>query len=297
MTTTTIHSAPRSSQVEDGAKRMLSRAQVNAFDRDGFLLLPGLLTPADLAVAAAGTPQVLADRSERTILEASGAAVRSVYAPHQHHEVMAALARHPHLVDAARDLLAGEVYVYQSKLNVKAAHVGEVWEWHQDYIFWQREDGMPAPRVLTAAVFLDDVTDDNGPMLLMPGSQREGVLPCEGERRRDDAGPEWLSHLSANLKYTIDREVLGRLAARYGVRPATGLAGSVLLFDGHVAHASSPNLSDSGRSLMMFTYNNVDNAPAAAALTRPEFLVSRDSAPLRPLPAGGFAATRRRLVG
>jgi ectoine hydroxylase len=271
----------------------LSRAQVGAFRQDGFLLVEGVFGAEEVDAIRAGVPHVLGDRSERRVMEGSGAAVRSVYGPHQHDGTMAALARHPRLVESTRDLLHGDVYVYQSKLNVKAAFVGEVWEWHQDYVFWREEDAMPAPRALTAAVFLDDVTDENGPMRLLPGSQQEGVLPCEGQRGPTGDGLEWMSHVSASLKYTLDTTLLGGLTDCYGLTAATGPAGSVLFFDANVAHASPPNLSPFDRALMMFTYNHVDNAAPTGQLTRPEFLVSRDSRPIRSVADEIFLATRQ----
>ena len=33
--------------------------------------------------------------------------------------------------------------MHQFKLNAKAAFEGEVWQWHQDYGTWARDDGMP----------------------------------------------------------------------------------------------------------------------------------------------------------
>jgi len=195
--------------------------------------------------------------------------------------VFSLLARHPRIVDPVRALLGGDVYVYQSKLNVKSPFVGEVWEWHQDYIYWRNEDAMPDPRVVTAAVYIDDVDEFNGPMVMIPGSHREGVLPCQNDVIEDGGdGPHWLSHLSARLKYTIDRRVLSGLARAHGLRAAKSPAGAVLLFDGNLAHASAPNISPFARSLLLVTYNRVDNAPASANLTRPEFLVSRDTRPI-----------------
>ena len=71
-----------------------------------------------------------------------------------------------------------------------------------------------------------------------------------------------------------------RAVADAGVVAPKGRAGSVLLFDCNLAHASPPNLSHLGRTIALFTYNRVDNAPPASALHRPEFLVSRDTRPI-----------------
>src|SRR5256885_3078029 len=34
---------------------------------------------------------------------------------------------------------------------------GDVWQWHQDYGTWARDDGMPEARAMNIAVFLDEV--------------------------------------------------------------------------------------------------------------------------------------------
>jgi ectoine hydroxylase len=129
--------------------------------------------------------------------------------------------------------------------------------------------------VVTAAVFLDDVTERNGPVLLIPGSHKHGVLPCI-ERADSTSGPAWTAHVSASLEYEIDEAVQLTLVAEAGIMAAVGRAGSVLFFDGSVAHASRANLSSDRRALAMFTYNAVENAPPVEALHRPDFLVSRD---------------------
>jgi ectoine hydroxylase-related dioxygenase (phytanoyl-CoA dioxygenase family) len=259
----------------------LTTQQIAEFQDRGFVLLEDRFSAQELALLRRRAELALAGRGERTVMEASGEAVRSVYAPHESDPVFAALARHPRLVRPAQRLLAGDVYVYQSKLNVKSPFVGEVWEWHQDYVFWRNEDAMPSPRVLTAAVYLDDVDDFNGPLVLIPGSHREGVLRCPAPPGGDAATPGWHSHVSARLKYTIDRGVLGGLARKYGLCAPKARAGAVLLFDSNIAHASSTNISPFSRSLILFTYNHVANAPARP--TRPGFLVSRDTRAITPV--------------
>ena len=262
----------------------LTSQQIEQFQQRGFLLLEDRFSAAELRLLTREVEVIVEERSERTVMEDSGAAVRSIYAPHASDPVFSVLGRDPRLVEPARRLLAGDIYVYQSKLNIKSPFVGEVWEWHQDYVFWHNEDRMPAARVLSAAVFLDDVNEFNGPMVLIPGSHREGVLACPPGEDAGQSGPAWRSHVSAKLKYTIDREVLQGLAGKYGLYAPKARAGAILLFDSNIAHASAANISPFSRSLIFYTYNHVDNAPPRAQLTRPDFLVSRDSRALSVAP-------------
>jgi ectoine hydroxylase len=264
---------------------LLSEEQTCHYDQQGYLLLDELFRPSELERLRCHVREVVAERSERTVFEAHQGAVRSVYGIHAHHRVFGALARVARLVMPVRQVLRGEVYVYQSKLNTKSAFDGDQWPWHQDYVYWRYEDSMPAARALTAAVFLDDITELNGPMMIIPGSHRAGTLASdtyEGNPLGYEAAPAWIPNLTAKMKYTLPKDSLVRLTREAGIVAPKGRAGSVLLFDCNIAHASPPNLSHLGRTIALFTYNRVDNAPCEAALHRPDFLASRDTRPIVP---------------
>src|SRR5262249_50887068 len=119
---------------------------------------------------------IFSETSPRHIVEKGGKAVRSVYGSHNTDDVFGRLVRHPRLLKSAESILDDQVYVHQFKINVKAAFAGDVWDWHQDYIFWREEDGMPTSRVTNIALYLDDVTEFNGPLFLIPGSHRGDAI-------------------------------------------------------------------------------------------------------------------------
>ena len=50
-------------------------------------------------------------------------------------------------------LLDGKVYMHQYKINAKSAFTGAVWQWHQDYGTWKRDDGMLEPRAMNVFIF------------------------------------------------------------------------------------------------------------------------------------------------
>ena len=110
------------------------------------------------------------------------------------------MARHPRLVEPLRQLFGEDVYVHQFKLNAKAAFEGDVWQWHQDYGTWARDDGMPEPRAMNIAVFLDEVMPINGPLLLIPKSHKQGVFEA-GHDKLTTSYPLW----------TLDKETVTRL--------------------------------------------------------------------------------------
>jgi L-proline 4-hydroxylase len=251
----------------------------------GYLFLERVFGAEDVDAIRAALPAVFAEESPRRVLERDGRTVRSVYGSHAHSPLFGRLVRHPALLNPARQLLGGDVHVYQFKINAKAAFRGDVWEWHQDFIFWHHEDGLPAPHVATFSLFLDDVTEFNGPLIVIPGSHGAGMIDIRaGDIPQGYEGsPAWISNLTADLKYSLSPPVLAGLVRRHGMVAPKGPAGSVLVFDGNLAHGSNANMSPFDRTILLVTYNRVDNRPGDMAYPRPEFLASRDCTPLRPL--------------
>jgi ectoine hydroxylase len=137
---------------------------------------------------------------------------------------------------------------------------------------------MRRPDAVNIAIPLDEMHKDNGPLLVVPGSHRVGVYDLdEAQRRR---GRNWSEHVSSSLTYTLSEHRVTDLLREHGSKEVTGPAGSIFAFHPSIVHSSSNNRSSDRRALLLVTYNRVDNAPTA--LTRPEFLVSRNTEPLKP---------------
>jgi ectoine hydroxylase-related dioxygenase (phytanoyl-CoA dioxygenase family) len=268
----------------------LSKEQVETYEQEGFLFLSNYYTPAEVDALKAELLKVFAEDTPKRVLEKERGMVRSVYGSHTTNAVFNNLARHPRIVEPAQQLLGSEVYVYQFKINAKAAFGGDVWEWHQDYIFWQKEDGLQSDRVASVAIFIDDVNEFNGPMFLIPGSQAEGVIDRSAQPVDDlmryqvyEDSPAWISNLTADLKYSLDRETIAYLVSKYGLFAPKGPAGSALFFHSNLVHASSNNISPYDRTVVIVSFNSVENVPMWRERPRPDFLVSREVAPIIPV--------------
>lgn len=251
------------------------------YTEHGWCAPPIRLSAASVEAVRARVEHISGERRPEVVHEKDGETVRAVHGCHNFDDVCAALVRSPELVGMAEALLGGPVYVYQFKVNLKQAREGAAWPWHQDFAFWHCEDGMPRPDAVSVAIPLDAVHDDNGPLVIVPGSHGEGVLDLPGEV---SSGQDWRDHVSADLTYTVRTERAEELMRRNGSRRLVGPAGAVHAFHPNVVHSSSNNLSDDRRALLLITYNRVDNAPEAPS--RPEFLVDRDTAPLAARPDG-----------
>jgi len=261
----------------------VSNEQIQEYRRDGYLLLPALFSRGEVQAMKDELPAVFAEDSPARVMERESGVVRSVYASHRTYEIFARLVRDPRLLVPAQRMLEDEVYVHQFKINAKLAFQGEVWEWHQDYIFWRNEDGMPTANVVTVALFLDEVNEFNGPLLFVPGSQRGGVIEPRGRKEADQGEESWKADVAAALSYTVQQDTLAELVSEGGIVAPKGPAGSVLFFDGNVVHGSAPNMSPFDRMLALVTYNAVGNAPPPREKPRPDFLCSRDFTPVTPL--------------
>jgi len=268
-----------------------TKEQFQTYQEQGFLLLNQYLSPDEVEIMKGELPALFAEDSPGKVLEKDKNTVRAIHASHTRNEVFERLSRHPRLVEPVMRLLGSEVYIYQFKINAKAAFSGDVWQWHQDYIFWRKEDGLPTARIINVMVLLDDMNEFNGPFFLIPGSHKEGMIDTSEKKLTNvsknptdsEDGSSWKANFEANLKYSLNPETVADLVSNYGVTSIKAPAGSVLFFDSNVAHASPCNISPFTRSIAIITYNSVENIPFPIENPRPEFLVSRDYRPVEPL--------------
>lgn len=247
----------------------LSKDDLKTFDEEGYLFFPGRFTPQEAHLMKQEADKIYAMDRKEVWREKSGVA-RTAFAAHKYSEVFRRLGAHPRLIDPVEQLLDGSLYMHQFKINAKAAFDGEVWQWHQDYGTWQRDDEMPEPRAMNIAVFLDDVTAANGPLLFIPGSHKQGVVDA-GHDLETTSYPLW----------TLDRETVSALADKGGCVAPTGPAGSVLLFSSLLVHASPPNISPIGRTIVYLSLCHVDNH--IRAFNREEWIAHRDFTPIEAL--------------
>jgi ectoine hydroxylase len=260
---------------------------VARYRRDGYLLLPPDFLPGEvLDVAASVMPDALAEDSPARILERDGTTVRSVYGLHRTQPAIAELSRLPALLGAVRQLLGDDVYVHQSKVNIKAPFAGDQWEWHQDYIYWLQGDGIRKPDLVNVAIFLDEVTEFNGPLTFVPGSHSEGLLAgtdVDGMPMGYEDAPAWVATLTADEKFQVQPSTIEELARAKGLFSPKGPAGSVLMFHPNILHSSAANISPFRRAMLMLVYNSVGNSPRPVAEPRPAFLSEPEAIALQPL--------------
>ncbi|MCE8014379.1 ectoine hydroxylase [Halomonas daqingensis] len=252
----------------------LSRAQLDEFERKGFLFVPNFISGEELDELRRELDALLSRDDFRgrdfSITEPDSQEIRSLFAVHFLSQRFASLAHDERLVGRVRQILGGEAYVHQSRINYKPGFEGKGFSWHSDFETWHAEDGMPAMHAVSASIVLTDNHEFNGPLMLIPGSHKVFV-PCLGETP-DDHHRQSLKRQEFGVP---GREALRELVARHGIEAPKGAAGGLLLFDCNTLHGSNANMSPDPRSNVFFVYNRRDNAcvePFAARRRRPSFL-------------------------
>ena len=258
--------------------------QLNDYKKNGFLFIENLFSEQEISTLLTEMERVIEEDSPRKILEKNGK-VRSFFAPELSSPLFENVVRLDRLVNPSRQLIGSSIYKHQTKLNTKNAIVGDWWDWHQDYTYWKKEDGMPSSDVLTAMIYLNDVNEFNGPLFVIPGSHTIGTVDATFRDKPNDNN-EWfeeyqtsttyMSALTADLKYTIPENLLADWIRKKGLMSMKGKAGSVLFFHGNLFHASTNNLSPWNRHTFLITYNSINNSLPDTPNPRPEFISSRD---------------------
>lgn len=246
----------------------LTQTQLDHFDEQGWIFLENCFSPEEVAVLNEEGEKIYAEDREEVWRETSGAP-RTAFAAHTYNDAFAILGRHPRLIEPLEQVFGEQVYMHQFKINAKAKFTGDVWQWHQDFGTWHRDDGMPEPRAMNIAVFLDEVFPFNGPLMLIPKSHKHGVLAA-GHDTSTTSYPLW----------TLDEQTVEKMVAEGGLVAPTGKPGGVLMFHGNLVHGSAGNITPFPRKIVYLTLNSVSNHIRKP--TRPEWIAHNDFTPVVP---------------
>lgn len=268
---------------EPGAEGPLTQAQLDEYDRNGFLVFNSFFPQSEVDnflndLKDYDRDGELKQRPE-VIVEPKADKIRSIFGIHEISERFRRLTEDERLQSIAYQLLGSEVYIHQSRINDKPGFSGTGFNWHSDFETWHSEDGMPAMRCFSMSILLTENNEFNGPLMLIPGSHRNFVA-TPGETPRDN----WKESLKHQTLGVPDPEILHRLTEQNGIVAPKAAAGSVILFECNTLHASGNNLSPWPRRNLFFVYNSVENtlqAPYCVNEPRPEFVATRQGMPVQ----------------
>ena len=229
---------------------MLSKQDVDRYERDGFIVVPDALTPAEVDSLRRATDEMV-ERSRAVSshdavydLEPGHTAamprVRRIKKPDNWHPAYAACVRHPRILGCLQSLWGPNIRYDHAKLNMKSAGFGSPVEWHQDWAFYPHtNDDLAA-----VGVMIDDIDERNGPMLVIPGSHK---------------GPIYDHHVDGRFCGAMDPTRDGIDFSR--AVACTGKAGSITIHHVRAVHGSAPNVSNRSRRFFLMQFRSADAWP------------------------------------
>ncbi len=265
---------------------ILTEEQRAAFFEDGYLCFEGLIAGAALTSIQAAMADLVEESRAliETSLEFMLAPGHSAAVPRliqlrrvvETHPGFWNFASRGTLVDVAVDLLGPDVRFREAYINCKWARIGGAVSWHQDFPFFP----VTNRAMITTLTYLEDVTPEMGPIMVVPGSHR-GVL----YDHYDDDG-KWIGRLR--------HEDLARAGLESAVALA-GPAGTVTIFDASSVHGSLANLTDRGRPALVTGYAAADAYPYMSTPPPMETRWVWDIVRGRPAPVAHLAGERIRV--
>jgi len=227
---------------------MLSAEQIAFYHQNGYLTVENVLSAAELAALRRVTDEFV-ERSRAVSahdaifdLEADHSPqrprLRRIKNPAQQHEVYAQTLRHPGILDIVEQLIGKGLRTNGNKLNMKEPDHGSAVEWHQDWAFYPHTND----DLLAVGVAIDDMTEANGCMLMVPGSHT-GPLHSHHEKGL---------FVGAVTAPDFQPGPLAQCLVK---------AGGITLHHARTLHASTPNHSARPRRLLLFQYCALDSWP------------------------------------
>lgn len=237
---------------------MITQAQIDRFHQDGYLVVEDVLTPQQISAlqgdfdrwvaqsrehsAAYGRTQ---DGRARFDLESDHRpdhpSLRRVSSPTEISPAYYQAAFQSRMAEIAAQLIGGSgTRFHHSKVNSKLPHTATQVKWHQDFLFTPHSND----DIITALLMVSDVTPENGPLNVVPGSHK---------------GPLYSHWQHERFSGAVSDEVV----EQHCQRPVAcfGPAGSVCFMHTRLLHASSPNETELPRTLFICVYAAEDALP------------------------------------
>ena len=246
----------------------LNETQLKEIDELGYIILPNCFSSEEVINIRKEMKTVFDEKTEANIIEKSSGPVRTAMGLHLRNKLFNDLTRHPNFFEPACQIRGNNLYIQQTKINVKAAFTGEVWQWHYDFATHSGEDGVAKPLALNLHVFIDDVTEFNGPLFFIPKSHKYGPAPSKLDTVTTNY-PLWI----------VNQQTVKDLVKENGIISARGKAGTALIFVDNLVHGSAQNMSPMDRAIFSAILNPCDNAQTKFA--RPDYKHGRDFKPIK----------------
>jgi phytanoyl-CoA hydroxylase len=229
--------------------KSLSAEQVAQYQREGYVVVPDLLTPAEASEWKQTLIQRLADEG---LLGNIPSGVR-VWMCDSLDPYTNAQLQSPSMVHILQQLIGPDVEFLSFKAVFKNNKTAFRSPWHQDWAYWQ---GSPK---ISAWIALDDATPENGCLQVVPGSHKQVVEMQDVE------------DVKGFIHRITDEQVAGLPVATVPVP-----RGGAIFFHDLLLHASCPNVNGQDRWSVIPTYRDASQ-PDSSAVWRTALVLSGSS--------------------
>lgn len=229
---------------------MLSQDQIDSYNKNGYLGVENVLDASEIDALRKTTDEFV--EKSRAVTEHTDVfdlepthtpeapKLRRLKSPILHHEVYRNTLHHAGILEIVSQLIGYGLRCNGNKLNMKLPEVGSPVEWHQDWAFYPHSND----DLLAVGVCIDDMTVENGALLVVPGSHK---------------GPIYDHHYEGHFSGAITDP---RFDDK-GAVPVELKAGGISIHHARTIHGSTPNRSDKARRLLLFQYCAIDAWPFA----------------------------------
>jgi non-haem Fe2+, alpha-ketoglutarate-dependent halogenase len=213
--------------------KILSAAQIEQFNRDGYLTKLRIYTDAEIAAIRDYFDKLLAK------VVAEGGDSYSISSAHLKYGPVWDLLTNRKIVTIVSDLLGPNVVGWGSHFFCKMPGDGKAVAWHQDASYWP----LSPSKAVTAWLAIDNADITNGCMKFIAGSQHSGHLTF---RPSDPAEHNVLNQTIDNV-HQYGHEVINEL-----------LAGEISIHSDLLLHGSEANTSTRRRCALTLRYAAAD---------------------------------------
>ncbi len=218
---------------------MITEQDIQFYQDNGYLVIEGLFDKSEVKQALDAIEELTTGEDSQSNYEIEPAdkqTIRRIWSPTKKHSTFWDMTKCDKLLDPIQALIGENILFHYSKLNMKGPKVGSVIEWHQDFSYYPHTNS----DLLTALIMLDDVTADNGPLRVVPGSHKLGLV-----------------------NHYVDGYFRGRVSdvQENNAKELIVPAGSVIFLHCMTLHASEKNMSDQPRRAFLPAYRAADSFP------------------------------------
>lgn len=217
----------------------LSKEQINAFNRDGYLIVRAYYSQNEIELLqnkAFNDPNLYKNAWDKQ--DASGTISKVSLWQELGDDFYSMFSRGKRLVNAAEQLLDEPVVHTSTKIMMKEPFVGGAWEWHQDYGYWANDNYHLYPRLLSCMIAINEATEENGCLEVLKGSHHIGRI----------------NHLKTGDQKGADMDFVNEALKHHELIKVELKPGDTLFFHCNLLHKSNQNKSDKPRWAMIPAY-------------------------------------------